>query len=651
MAIYDLLTLGTEAIKSKREETFRYWEKVKSETRGNEDEVKAVMDDARRALIKEKSFKLLQQMFGASGGSDPNLFSDGVIGLPVIGHQSVLEEFPECQRPPSITALDLMKAARWHNHALQSSSRLPENDELAKGVWEATKKEIDAKWLEGPYTLQQLKELLGPLFVISRRFGVKQGDKYRPIDDLSESWVNAAYGSSNKIDLGGVDEVCVLVRTFLQAIGSDRSIKLVLSSGEILEGVLHHSLSVQQAKDLVGRTLDLSDAYKQLLVKKSHEWTQVLRIWDHDAKQFRLYLNKVLPFGASGSVLGFNRYARAIWKIGVVQFGLVWCNYFDDYPMIDISSSHDDAQTCAERFLRLIGWDFSLKEHKRKPFAKDFEALGVVFNLKNTLQDKFMVQNKNSRAEDLGRIRNQAKLEGRFPPSLAATVKGRMQYAEGQMFGRLAALRMPEIKARALAPVGNSAFTQQIEGELTWGVNFIRESLPRMLIAHDPRPPLLIFTDAALEGEADEIATVGAVVIDRINEGSSEVRYFGDKVPTSLRNKLQSETPKVISALEVLPVGLALKVWSRRTMHRRIFIFVDNDAARASLIKMSSNSRSLQSCLLKVADILQQTPCFPWFCRVPSSSNIADGPSRLEFGGLLSTMNATRDVLEWQTFE
>ena len=50
----------------------------------------------------------------------------------------------------------------------------PESGEVAKG------------WAEGPYTEEQINEILGDqLWVAARRFGVEQTEKIRQIDDFS----------------------------------------------------------------------------------------------------------------------------------------------------------------------------------------------------------------------------------------------------------------------------------------------------------------------------------------------------------------------------------------------------------------------------------------------------------------------------------
>ena len=64
-------------------------------------------------------------------------------------------------------------------------------------IWHSALKEVDLRRLTGPNSHEDLVQELGPLYVASRRFGLKQTDKIRAIDDFSESMVNAAFGSSH----------------------------------------------------------------------------------------------------------------------------------------------------------------------------------------------------------------------------------------------------------------------------------------------------------------------------------------------------------------------------------------------------------------------------------------------------------------------
>ena len=67
---------------------------------------------------------------------------------------------------------------------------------------------------------------VGPLWTPSRRFGIVQGGKIRNIDDLSEFAVNQTYGTPEKLDQGGVDEVVALASAWTKKLG-DRCPKLV----------------------------------------------------------------------------------------------------------------------------------------------------------------------------------------------------------------------------------------------------------------------------------------------------------------------------------------------------------------------------------------------------------------------------------------
>ena len=133
-----------------------------------------------------------------------------------------------------------------------------------------------------------------------------------------------------------------------------------------------------------------------------------------------------------------------------------------------------------------------------------------------------------------------------------------------------------------------------------------------------------MFTDAALEGELDEIATYGGVILD-----GAKVVKFGRQLSRESLAELQVETKKVITVLEVLPAAAVAIKWKKEFTHRRVFFFIDNDAARAGLIKQYSDSASIQRVLRAMAEEQLVHPCFQWFCRVASLSNVADEASRL----------------------
>lgn len=100
------------------------------------------------------------------------------------------------------------------------------------------------------------------------------------------------------------------------------------------------------------------------MVSEASLWCSVLLVQDPQGRK-HYFISQVLPFGAAASVYHFNKAARAIHLLGVRLFGLLWCNYYDDYPQLDLEACGDAAQEAAERLLRLIGWRFSMKESNR----------------------------------------------------------------------------------------------------------------------------------------------------------------------------------------------------------------------------------------------------------------------------------------------
>ena len=115
---------------------------------------------------------------------------------------------------------------------------------------------------------------------------------------MSISLVNSSFAASYSLELDGVDGIAVLARTMAGAVTDDGRVSLKLSDGSSLEGSLHFSLDVTAARTILGRTLDLDSAYKQLLVRQSSLWSSVLQVRDC-AGQPHLFLSQVLPFGAS----------------------------------------------------------------------------------------------------------------------------------------------------------------------------------------------------------------------------------------------------------------------------------------------------------------------------------------------------------------
>jgi hypothetical protein len=637
LSVFETLTEGPESIRSKRAAFFAKYEQIGRDLQPKEDLLHSMLPQAKQEVLEGKRFLLLQRIADDLGYPDSGLASAGLAGAKLTGMSDVTGAFPLEPREAKLSSQDVMKQAKWIREAAIGSSRSSGDPEIDKELWDTTIDELDRRLLSGPYTREELDARFGPLWTASRRFGLRQGDRIRCIDDLTGSLVNSAFGPSELLDLGGVDGLAALVRALLAGVDDQRIVSLDLSDGTLLRGVLHPSLSLLDARSIVGRTLDLEAAYKQLTVACSSAWASVIVVFSPVHNQPLLYALEALPFGASAAVFFFNRFARCQWFIGVKALALLWTNFYDDFPHVDLQLQAASSHETSIRLFDLLGWRVSLSEKKNKPMCQSFVILGVVFDFSDARSGWFEVHNKTDRVDAIKSLVDGFRSCRALSSHDAASLRGRFQYAEGQLFARLGALMLKPISERAHA-LGVTAITPEIEEALAWLCNTLLTAAPRRIICQGTRPPLIVFSDGACEGVLFEVVSCGAVLFD---PHDSAIEFFGLLVSKAIHDEWTATGIKqVIGQAEIYPVLLAKLVWFRRMMHRRVFFFIDNDSARDALIKYSSGSIPSNNILRACAKADAEVCVFPWYARVSSASNIADLPSRLDFSAISSHHDA-----------
>ena len=122
---------------------------------------------------------------------------------------------------------------------------------------------------------------------------------------------------------------------------------------------------------------------------------------------------------------------------------------------------------------------------------------------------------------------------------------------------------------------------------------------------------------------------------------TNSVEAFGFQVePSLLFEWNQGEDKQVIGQTELLPVLCSRRLWAPRIRGKDVLLFVDNMSALDGLIKGDSEAVGSKEILTAIVqdDMLCDTNT--WYARVPSFSNISDGPSRLSFTEFLSLPNS-----------
>ncbi len=619
-----LLTHGKDEVRAYREDVFSGYERMASELADREAVLHSHLDPYKQMILKKKRLLLFERMCIDAGVQDEGLTELMVAGVKMTGRGADTGQFPQEERPRTLSDEQLMRSSRWTRRMIMGKPVNFQSDHVRREVWEGALQEVERGWLTGPLEEEDVRQWLGPLFVVSKRFGISQSDKIRSIDDMSESLVNAAYESTYRLDLPGVDGIAVMARTFVEAVSDDRRVQFSLSTGEELCGWLHQSMDVAAGRNLVGRTLDLDAAYKQVPIARGSQWTSVLAVENPEGAK-KLFVPHVLPFGASSSVYSFNRLSKALHTIGEKLFGLVWTCYVDDFPQLDLACNGSDSQVTAERMFDLVGWVFSKKDSKRKPMSESFDALGVTFDFSRAVLGEVIVKNKESRLSQIREELDKVRSAGSLSSATASSLRGRLQFA----YGRTLSANVRALQRRADGKLAGHIIDDELSAELDWIQHFVSFSKPRVLKAKASKEKVVVFTDAALEGN-DQLGTIGLVAY-RLFGGKVKERWvFGEIVPPDVLAWLQTRSMKVISSLELMAAWLGLEVCTADQSGVRVFLYVDNEAARASLIAMYSRVNTHNVILKRVSEIAHSRSLFLWTARVPSASNEADAPSRLQ---------------------
>lgn len=110
---------------------------------------------------------------------------------------------------------------------------------------------------------------------------------------------------------------------------------------------------------------------------------------------------------------------------------------------------------------------------------------------------------------------------------------------------------------------------------LRWWRCYLQTAGPRVVACRDPLPPLLLFTDGAVE-DGGSTASIGGVLIDGLWS-----ECFGVPVPHHvLAEWAEGVKVQTIGQAELAPAVVALLTWPQRLSGRRVLHLVDNEAAR-----------------------------------------------------------------------
>ena len=216
--------------------------------------------------------------------------------------------------------------------------------------------------------------------------------------------------------------------------------------------------------------------------------------------------------------------------------------------------------------------------------------------------------------------------EGSMSVSHLSRNRGRLFFSESQASGRFGRFGLAPFKNASCSGRRSSFF---LDCAMISGLNFVIAAIsdmkPRSIPLINPRKPILIFTDGAVEVD---IVTCGAVVFED-REGLPW--SFSMHVPEDIVSEWRKSGDKlqVIAETELLPIIIARELLNKTNVVRPIIQFIDNDGVTFSIIRGTSDVVMIRNMLFKYAMQEVQKSLLSWAARVPSPSNCADAPSRM----------------------
>ena len=604
-ALHFNLHYPLELVKIERKKNLLHSRILAKKLAAEEAELHSGLPACLRKVLEGKNLLLWRDLLLKYNYDDLGVVDFMTRGVPLVGVHDTPPCYPELLRPATMTEDDLRRTAIWRRKAMLSRTHMGDPAHV-EHLLKTTEEELSLGFLEGPFFSEdQVTKFLGrDDWSLIRRFVLVQGaeGKLRPIDDCLEAQLNFAYTSTSYLKLQDVDYISGLALRIASSVvgGKQKS-----GSGRWL-----------------GKCLDLSKAYKQMGVLPAHRDLSVIFFHDAGGKP-RFYVSNSLMFGATAAVYAFNRVSRSLWFLFNRMLHIPCGVFYDDFPMFSPEELAGDADQAASELLDLLGWKHARTGPKGKPFENCFNVLGCSLKLDRLQVGEVLLENKQGRLERIISQLDEIRTAKRMTLHQAQVLHGLLRYSCGFFAGR----HMQQVCAEVLH-LGRSVSLQsrgRLEEFCQYATACLESCKPRKIHAGGDLRPVLIFTDASWESQ---VGGLGAVVIDT---AGGRVAIYSGQVDDSLKHHWMKEIGDHLICQLELYVMVSLR-WSLRSLlrDRRTIWWVDNEAARYSLIKGQSGSDSMNKLVRQYYHFDGDHPTYSWIERVPSFSNPADAPSRFK---------------------
>ena len=578
---------------------FNHWTQRAKALTCEEKKLHQSLPTHRREILKGKRLLLMKEMLTELGYRDVTLVDDLISGFSLVGQTPDAAALPSTFQPAFLSEDDLLHERRDANLAILHSTQSTGDAELDHELWTKSQEEVNKGWLA---KIDDLKDAVNN-GRISRRFPLRQGGKVRCVDNYSESQINDSITITSKVTVDGPDTV---------AASAAETIKALQAEGKCTK--------------LKARALDLKSAYRQLPISDSSLKYARLSIFNPESQKAECFQQYAVPFGARASVVAFIRCARALQWLALQIYLIVTC-YFDDYCNMAPDQGSDNAEKALTMLFDLLGWSYDRDGPKSGSMSESISLLGVVLNLSQSGEGKVLIENTASRKEELKEEISRFLAAGRINQPETSKLKGRMTFAEGQLFGRVCRALFNALGRHLHEHPPGGLLDDDCRASMTLFLEYIQHGRPRAVDAQS-KTTFFLFTDAHFE-TSTFTGGIGAVLVD--NQGKV-VQWFSHMLDRdNCRQIATSDEEQIITELEAVGVLAAInqwKSWFCKKQQKHMVCFLDNEGARGAILRGRSHNSLLNAIAHQICETEDINCIFPWYARIPSISNLADPPSR-----------------------
>ena len=339
IALQKQLEMNEAQLTKHRHDWCKHWLRRAIELEPAEKEMQAKLAEHVREAISGKRLLVIREILESISYEDCDALRFRSEGSPLAGPVPPCDLFEEQFKPCLLTLKQLESGAARRNEMIRAMTKSSGDVERDEWVYSETCLEVAKGWAVGPLDWDSLPERS----VISRRFGLQQGEKLRLIDDFSCSGVNDSCTVQHKVDLHMVDTFASFLRSFFKG-----------CQAKSVSSKLH------------AKTYDLKAAYRQVPVHPSHLKYAHFCVYNPKTQEPEVFRLKTLPFGAVHSVYSFLRLARMLHCIACRGLYLMNTNFYDDFTLAARPEGSDSAASAMEIVFMLTGWSYA-RDGKRPP--------------------------------------------------------------------------------------------------------------------------------------------------------------------------------------------------------------------------------------------------------------------------------------------